>query len=1234
MLKFIVHFLKNLYTGNPQRITAVAVLGLVICSSSAIAQSGAGAIQGTVQDSTGAVVAEALIHVVNQKTGRSMDTKSNGAGFYSVPSLFIGNYTLTFSAPGMKKYETSISLQVGQTAVINPLLSAGSVTEKITVNGTAIQLATYDNPTISSVLDNSRINQLPMNGRNLLTLTGLTTPGLEGGGTRANGNLGQALEYVQDGVPLSNRNYGGATILPDPDAVQEVRMETANSGAQFATPATGIITTKSGTNQLHGSLFETMRNNYIGIAKARQDPSDLKVPHYIRNEFGGSIGGPIVIPKLYDGKNKSFFFVSFERLSLRSSQSQLLHVPTQAMRDGDFSGLVNSSGQLQVLYDNQTSDPVTFQRQPFVNNQIPKSRLSPLAKKLYELTPLPSNDANPLVSSNLTAPAITNQTLPTTTFRLDQNFNQNNRAYLRFTSSNYTALNPQSGNATSLAAPGFPAGTFGLQQTRSTVYSSALGYTHVFSPTFFSETILSNQWEADSNSGGNDQSIDYRASLGLPQNFGPNSFQIGTNLFNAYVSNRVSFSGSQKITNIDENLTKILGRHQLAFGGRYRYERLGVLPDQTVATTSFNGMGTGQIDLTSGKSYKALPNTGDVNADFFLGAASNYNDRLTGTYFHYHDQEFDTYFQDNFHVNSRLTVNLGIRWEVHPAAIEESGQNNGFDIKNKAIVLSRPISELIASGATTQAIITNLQKLGTVFETSQQAGLPKSGVYNSNFTFSPRIGIAYTPFGTEIGTVIRGGYGRYIYPIPLRNYYATQAGNAPYSFGYDQSYTAANQSPDGQPNYLLRAPQTVIAGANSAGVVNTGGTDSILPGIAQMFLNPHFPPNYVTQANVTLEQPLKWNSVLRLTYLHNHGSNLDQYYYLNHHPSDYVYETRTGQLPPTGPYASVATGAYDQTLYNGSMVEDNRNGFSNDDSLQLNYQHLYKSGYAFQAFYVYSRAFRAGGNTFRDSSIYPINDYAPGLAPISTQSLDPWAITQELNRFQNYMLDSAIPEHHVSFNGIVDIPIGRGKRFFGNVNRFVNELIGGFQIAGDGNIVSQYFKPSATNWGQTNPLHVYKHARKVNDCRSGVCHPAYQYFNGFLSPLIVNASKKGITGIPSDYQPYQSPINMTQGNSNYLTNNVPVTLANGKTVNTAYSPGPGLNPFSKTFLSGPFNYTVDLSLFKVFPITERVNLRVNVDAFNALNVQGYNNPGSDGIESLLSSHNIPRQVQFTARLTF
>ena len=255
---------KNL---TPRWNTFVALVVVLAASlfrpTDGIAQSGAGSIQGTIQDSSDAALPGCSIHVVNQSTGVAYDTTSNSIGFYSAPGLFAGNYTLTFSAPGMKKYQASVALQNAQIAVISPKLTVGEVTEQVTVLGNDIQLATYDSGTIGTQLDSKRIDQLPQNGRNVLGLAAATTPGLEAGGQRANGLMPEGLEYTQHGAPMTNRNFGGEgnstqAQLPDPDAVQEVKIETLNSRSTKARSRSPIAAAASAVPHTSG-LTDTLR---------------------------------------------------------------------------------------------------------------------------------------------------------------------------------------------------------------------------------------------------------------------------------------------------------------------------------------------------------------------------------------------------------------------------------------------------------------------------------------------------------------------------------------------------------------------------------------------------------------------------------------------------------------------------------------------------------------------------------------------------------------------------------------------------------------------------------------------------------------------------------------------------------------------------------------------------------------------------------------------------------------
>jgi hypothetical protein len=1305
-----------------QRIAApviTAVLGLIACGGPAWAQSGAGSIQGTVTDPSGAVIPGALIHVVNNATSVASDTKSNGVGFYQVPELFTGTYTVTITAPGMKTYRTAVELLVAQNAVVNAVLSAGAVTQQVEVSAEMVQLTTTDSGTIASTLESNRIDQLPMNGRLLLTLTGETTPGLESSGSRANGLMAEALEYVADGVTLADRQFGGSSKtlaeLPDPDTVQEVRVETTNTSAMYSEPATAIITTKSGTNSLHGAAFETMRNNAVGIARSRSNPSNYAAPHLVRNEFGASAGGPIIIPHLYHGKDKSFWFFAYEKYSLASSSNELVSVPTTAMRQGNFTGLTNSSDVPQFLMDpatttnsascynpyTATSAPNPYCRTQFdyngVANTINPARLSPTSKIIYDITALPGTSQNPVTSTNLSAPDINNEFVPQYTFRFDHEFNEKNRAYLRFTQSAQTQLtlrNYPFNSPATIAADGFPNAASGETFIPSDTFAVAVSYTHVFSPTFFAETVVSQQWFSQHNLAGGTPLADFESKLGLPNNFGEGGFpNYGANLICPYGGTQFIYGLTQIVDTADENLTKTIGKNQMQFGGRYRHERFGDIPDELADTVGFGlgsspstgvGQATALYNPATGASYGTYSNTGFPDGDMYIGAASSFAVNLEPPYAHYHDMEFDAYFQDNYRWTRSLTLNIGLRYEAHPAPWTKDGAMESFDLKNDAMVLAVPPATLIQEGYTTQTIINNILNLGGKIETAQEAGYPATTlIENKMFNVSPRVGIAYQLFGGRHGTVLRGAYGRYIYPVPTRSTLKNIQQDSPFTATYSTNYDSASQSPDGLPNYMVRG-QPNVTGTNTTNAVNSSTATSIPPGIALFSLNPDQPPDFVTQVNFTVEQALKGNSALRLTWLWSHGTNLDQEYYFNATPSQYVWEIKTGTLQPTGPLSAVATNPYDSVIWGNSSIStagqssgsiwDQKSGWSNDNALQVNYQRLFHRGIAYQISYVWSKPFRLGGNYFRDGYMDTMQDYAnsglgtlsevpgsvsivtPNLGPARPAGIAPYAYWHGMDRYQNYIVDTAIPKQHITFNGIVDLPVGRGKRFLGNANRLVDELVGGFQIAGDGSVISQDFaldQPTSSttptpHWGATNPLNIYKH-QKITDCRSGTCLPAYLWFNGYISPTVINAAAKGVSNLPSGYQnnsptspAFISPIDNTPGTANFGTDNVNVTLLNGTTVTTTYAPGiVGANPYSHTVLNGPMNYEIDLSLFKVFPIKENINFRVNLDAFNALNIQGYTNPNSlTGIEEIApggvgaSSYWTPRQLQLTMRLTF
>src|SRR5207247_3555675 len=253
-------------------------------------------------------------------------------------------------------------------------------------------------PTLATVVERARIEQLPLNQRNIQTLLQLTVPGLEGSSSQPKvyGLRDSAMEILQDGVNLQDRNTGAIQSRPPGlDTIQEFRVETSVSSAKLDRPASAIMSTRSGTNEVHGSAFLTGRNSGFGVARQRQD-FFTKAPHLVRNEFGASLGGPVFLPKLYNGKNRTFIFAAWEELRQRQASTTSSAVWTGAMRQGDFSGLIDGQNRRVTLYDPWSVTPgPTYSKTPYVNNQLPLARMSPLAKYMFGVTPLPTSNLSP-----------------------------------------------------------------------------------------------------------------------------------------------------------------------------------------------------------------------------------------------------------------------------------------------------------------------------------------------------------------------------------------------------------------------------------------------------------------------------------------------------------------------------------------------------------------------------------------------------------------------------------------------------------------------------------------------------------------------------------------------------------------------------------------------------------------------------------------------------------------------
>ena len=400
------------------------VLSLTILAFPLAAQTGLGVVRGVVQDSSEAAVPNARVTLTEVRKGITRDAQANASGIYYFGSVAIGSYSLAVEAPRVKKWEGKLDVQAGQTVTADPTLQVGEVQATIEVEAAAIAIAT-EGAQISDVKDAQRIHDLPLNGRQVSNLFTLT-PGVEGGfnssngsNARTNGMMVGSTEMLLDGVSYVDRFGGGiARVQPGLDTIQEYRIETAGSGAQYDRPATITLVTRSGTNAFHGAVFETMRNNGGGlIARARQDGNTRA--KLIRNEFGGWAGGPIV-------KNKTFWLFNLEFLRQREQNFAQAAVPTNAMWNGDFSNAVDTSGNRITIYDPYTTAPDGTGQVP--GNIIPQNRLNQKVIDVFKgVSPVPNGPnaaGNPWVESNFQAFYPRTANTRTMTFKGDQVFSQ------------------------------------------------------------------------------------------------------------------------------------------------------------------------------------------------------------------------------------------------------------------------------------------------------------------------------------------------------------------------------------------------------------------------------------------------------------------------------------------------------------------------------------------------------------------------------------------------------------------------------------------------------------------------------------------------------------------------------------------------------------------------------------------------------------------------------------------
>ena len=730
-------------------LVLILLLGLAL---STFGQVESGRFVGRITDVQGGEVPHAIIKATNTGTNIVQTAITDGSGDFVITPVAAGVYTLTVTATGFETINAAnIEVQVGQIVREDLVLKIGEATTTVQVYANIPMLST-DSATLGTVMTNQQLTDLPLNGRGFYRLAELTPgaallpptgnslairPEIVNGNT-ISGIRGSAISFLLDGVDVSEQHQGGTFIQTSIDALQEFSVQQSPYSAEYNRGGAFFnATTKSGTNQFHGGVFEFLRNNvfdarnYFSLTRAI-----LK-----RNQFGGDIGGPIILPHLYNGRDKTFFFVDYEGQRLRQGLVESGTVPTNAQRAGDF-----SAPGLKTIYDPLTTSPTGARKQISCNgvlNVICPSRIVPQATAVMAYYP----QANVGTTSFQAVPS---QAIDWDQFtiRIDHQINANNRLFGRWIYINNRETDPNFSPQLKTASLTSNGQDIAVGLITNIGANKVQDFRTHYLPSHVRLTAFLEG--PDFNAANNIQGFTGLARPDTGSSFPDYSWSGYAALQGSTFDQRPK-SQDRTAFEITDNFTWIKGRQSLKFGVLIRYYQwIGY--DSAVYAGLFGFTGAETQNLGSG---------GDAFADFLLGYPASVQRAYPGNNFG-GQRWYNQYFaQDDIRVNPKLTVNVGLRYEYSPWLDGYKGQLGTFDpTQSKPIIVESNTNQV---NLTSQyAAPAAYQFFGQYIQTSSQAGLPYSITYTDRTQFGPRVGFAWQPFGA--GTVVSGGFGIFFEP--------------------------------------------------------------------------------------------------------------------------------------------------------------------------------------------------------------------------------------------------------------------------------------------------------------------------------------------------------------------------------------------------------------------------------------------------------------------------------------
>ncbi len=1018
---------------------ARALVLLLTFTLTVLAQSGTATINGNVTDASGASVAGAKVTVRNPDTGFTRETVSNDSGLYQMPGLRPGPYELFAEAQGFRRQTFKVfTVEVDQTARLDVQLQVGDLAQEVQVSATA-PLLQSENAAIGAVIDTKKITELPLNGRNFVQLA-LLVPGVNsgqpgatrGGGISIGGARSEQNAFQLDGVSNSDQWDNNLVFRPNVDAIQEFKIQVNNYSAEFGKGAGGQINvvTKSGTNQLHGAIYAFNRNDVLQARNFFQrDPNfrnangDFIAPPFNQNQFGLTSGGPIK-------RDRTFFFADYEGYRQVRGQTALLTVPNDALRQGDFStNLAGSAGTDalgRAVLANQIYDPLTSRlvndprvnrsvnvRDAFPDNRIPVSRFDPVARKTFEtgLWPNPNTpgrlDARTRnIIQNFADGRSRRDRYDQGSIRVDHRLSDKDFLYGRWSI-------VASDNLTPGALPGQERSDFGKQQIASA------NYTRTITPTAVNEFRFGLQRSnPESTSFAYQEGKNYNQILGIP---GIPTARAGLPQFVVAGFTGIDGGGDLVRTNrtfqLIDSLSFSRGRHLIKVGGEMRRISMDVI-NNIVRTR-----GTFGFDNAEWTGIEGYPTTGSTFANFLLGLPRSKGRSLANRSSEIFATEYAGFIQDDFKVTSRLTLNIGLRYQFYvppkerndrvstvvqripPGSFADGGI---FVCKDPARCAAIPASTLPTQlGLTLNDL--RVDRLPEIVAAGK--GVPRSLVRTESFNWGPRMSLAYR---LGANTVIRTGYGIFWDTVPI-SYFEDSVENIP--------WTQEDLQNLGPFQFGLPPSEAIIGYRNPNPRVS-----EITPGPNSYSAD--FRNAYMQQWNFGIQRQFGSNWITEVSYAGSKGTRLNR---------------REGILPaePRSSRAVLSPSLNPQLrLLAPFMIYDNQlvtvsDWYSTTSTASLTYNALmgrferrFSNGLSFINAFTWGRTISdaqpfAGGNNDTGNRVQDIFNKAA---------------------------EKGLAAHHYKFrfssSFVYDLPFGRGRQFGAGWHKALDAAAGGWQVNG------------------------------------------------------------------------------------------------------------------------------------------------------------------------------------------